>query len=402
VLKKQTNYYFLILFSLLPITIIIGSAASLVNILIIDLSFIILIFFSKNYVFLKSEPIKYLILFYFYLIFNTFISLDYEIGLSRNLGFLRVIVLFAAFNYFFNDKAFVRNVLYAWSLTICIVLFDVFWESLMGHNTLGFGGGQYGKRIVSFFKDEPIVGGFINGFFLIIIGFLFEEFYKKKSLIILFSIIFLLAIFLTGERSNSIKAFMGLVIFYSVLKEYNFKRKLILSLTLLVIFSTLIINSQFLKLRFLDQTYRLFTSDHKYFKLYQSGFEVFKNHKFFGVGNKNYRVETCDKNKKDNSIKKNYHCTTHPHQIYFELLSEHGILGSILILFILYRLVFSKIKELSKGKFIQIGSLIYICLTFLPLLPSGSFFSNFMLTLFMINLSILYSTSDKLNIFKGR
>ena len=32
---------------------------------------------------------------------------------------------------------------------------------------------DYGARIVSFFKDEPIVGGYINGFYLIIIGFLF-------------------------------------------------------------------------------------------------------------------------------------------------------------------------------------------------------------------------------------
>ena len=30
-----------------------------------------------------------------------------------------------------------------------------------------------------------------------------------------------------------------------------------------------------------------------YFQLYKSGFEVFKNYPIFGVGNKNYRIETC-------------------------------------------------------------------------------------------------------------
>ena len=36
-----------------------------------------------------------------------------------------------------------------------------------------------------------------------------------------------------------------------------------------------------------------------YIKLYKSGFEVFKNSPILGVGNKNYRVETCsDKAKK--------------------------------------------------------------------------------------------------------
>ena len=136
----------------------------------------------------------------------------------------------------------------------------------MGQNILGFGGGQYGQRIVSFFKDEPIVAGFVNGFYLIITGFLIQEFYKKKNLIIAFSVIILVAFFLTGERSNSIKALMGLLIFYSVFKEYDFKKKMILFITLLVIFLTLILNSKFLKLRFIDQTYRLFTSDYRYFK----------------------------------------------------------------------------------------------------------------------------------------
>ena len=30
-----------------------------------------------------------------------------------------------------------------------------------------------------------------------------------------------------------------------------------------------------------------------FFQLYSSGIEVFKSYPFFGVGNKNYRVETC-------------------------------------------------------------------------------------------------------------
>ncbi len=121
-LNKQINNYFLVLFSLLPITIIIGSTASLLNVLIIDFSFILLILSLKDYDFLKTQPIKYLILFYFYLIFNSIISIDYEIGLARNLGFLRIIVLFAAFNYFFNQRLFLRNVFYVWSLVISFYL----------------------------------------------------------------------------------------------------------------------------------------------------------------------------------------------------------------------------------------------------------------------------------------
>ena len=36
-------------------------------------------------------------------------------------------------------------------------------------------------RIFSFFKDEPIVGGYVNSLYLLSIGFLFEFFDDKKN-----------------------------------------------------------------------------------------------------------------------------------------------------------------------------------------------------------------------------
>jgi O-antigen ligase len=149
-------------------------------------------------------------------------------------------------------------------------------------------------------------------------------------------------------------------------------------------------------MRYVAQIKTHLTTNQIYFKIYKSGFEVFKDNKIFGVGNKNYRVETCDLNKKEI-----YYCTTHPHQIYFEILSEHGILGSIFIFLVLYKLIFSKIGEtLRNNNYILIASLIYSTLIFLPLLPSGAFFSDYMLTLFIINLSIFYSSSKVYNIFR--
>ena len=119
---------------------------------------------------------------YAYLIFNSFISLDFSNGLLRNFGFLRMIILFAAFNYFFLDEKFYRKIFKFWMLIIIIVLIDVFIESITGKNTLGFGN-KYYPRAVSFFKDEQIVGSFLNGFYLILVGFLFNELKKKKFII---------------------------------------------------------------------------------------------------------------------------------------------------------------------------------------------------------------------------
>ena len=400
-LNKNINNFFLIFFSIIPISIVAGPAVILINILIIDIFFLCLIIAKKEYSFLKINVIKYLFIFYIYLIFNSFISIDQKIGFFRNFGFLRFIILFIAFNYFFQEKQFIKKVLITWTLILSLILIDVFFESFIGINLAGFES-PYQERIVSFFKDEPVVGGFINSFYLLIIGFLFMNL-KNKKIVVLFSIIFLFAIFITGERSNSIRALAGFLIFYSILKEFNLKVKIIAGISVITLLAFMIVNSNYLKLRYGSQIKSHLSQDKIYFKLYRSGFEVFKNFKIFGVGNKNYRVESCLNKKLDIEKKNIYFCSTHPHQIYFEMLSEHGIIGTLMILFILYKILFSKIIHVFKDKnYIQLGSSIYLILVFTPLIPSGAFFSDYMLTLFMINIAIFYSSSEKLNIFNSK
>ena len=57
-----------------------------------------------------------------------------------------------------------------------------------------------------------------------------------------------------------------------------------------------------------------------------------------------------------------------------------------------------KIIILSQN-YIQIGCFIYLLINFLPLLPGGSFFSDFKSTFFWLNLSIMYAVNKDTNIF---
>ena len=170
--SKNIDNLFLILFFLLPISILIGPSASLINILIIDVFFLLLIFIKKDFSCFKNKAVQLLFIFYLYLIFNSLISVDKEVGLLRNLGFIRMVILFIAFNYFFKNSFFQNSVFKTWSIVLSVVLFDVFLESFTGQNLLGYGN-MYGRRVVSFFKDEAIIGGFINCFYLILSGYLF-------------------------------------------------------------------------------------------------------------------------------------------------------------------------------------------------------------------------------------
>ena len=166
-------------------------------------------------------------------------------------------------------------------------------------------------------------------------------------------------------------------------------------LSMIVLILILVFKLSYLNHRYFNQSSNI--KNTIYFQLYESGFEVFKNNKLFGVGNKNYRITTCNEKKKNNK----YICTTHPHQIYFEFLSEHGLIGTMILLVIFYKLIFSKILSTIREKnYIKIGSLIYLILVFTPIIPSGAFFTDFVLTLFAINLAIFYSSDKQLNIFK--
>jgi len=412
--SKIHNSYFLVLFSFIPASMIIGSAISLFNILLIDISFIFFILFKKDFKFLSNKNVKLIILLYLYLIFNSIIAKDFSMSALRNLGFIRFGILFLAFNYFFYNKDFANRVLVIWALTLSFLSLDAYIEIISGTNILGYGE-DYGSRIVSFFKDEPIVGGYINGFYLIIIGFLFylndKILNKYKYIILILTIFFITAIILTGERSNSIKAILGFFLFYFLNDHFKFKEKIISVLLLVLIFISLFNTSNFLKLRYGGQFFKpiisIFQTNNEisiervanknvYIALYQSGFEVFKKYKIFGVGNKNYRLETCTNEKNPK-----YFCSTHPHQLYFEFLAEHGIVGALILILILFSLILSKIRIILDSKnYLQLGCLIFLLTSFIPLLPSGAFFADYNLTIFWINLSIMYAAGNKTNVFR--
>ena len=410
------NKIFFILMSLYPLSIIAGPLISLINTLSIIFIYMLFFFRENHYKFLiKNESLKILFGIYVYLIFNSLFSINYEIGFSRNFGFLRLILLFIAINYFFYISKTNLKIFYTWTLVFFVFVFDVYFERFSGANVFGWGPQEidgvfqpYGSRVMSFFKDEPIAGSYLYGFIFLVSGYVLQ-FFKNKTkgnFLSLFLILcFLLSVIATGERSNSIKVTFGIVLFVLIIDIIKPKTKILILTILIGSIILLITNSNYLKNRYVGQFYYyLSEKDSKaiekslYYKLYRSGFNVFKNSPLFGVGNKNYRIEACGDVKK--VIEFNYKCTTHPHQTYIELLSEHGLIGAFILLVSFFLLMFKNLKKIIFSKnYIQIGSFVYLLSVFLPLLPSGSFFSDFNITFFFINLSFLYAVNQNTNIF---
>ena len=156
--NKYLEKLFYIFFSIIPLSIVLGPSISLINIVIINFLFLYYLYISKDFIFLKNKIIILLLFLYVYLIFNSFISIDPLVGIKRNLGFFRFILLFLAFNYFFYYSNNPKKIFKWWFFFLFIFTLDVYVEFLTGSNILGFGDieGEYGPRVVSFFKDEPI------------------------------------------------------------------------------------------------------------------------------------------------------------------------------------------------------------------------------------------------------
>ena len=413
----------IILFSTLPISIIIGSSFSLVNTVLLGLCFVF-IYFSKGDIKINDfKPILLLLILYLYLIFNSLISTDITSGIYRNFGFIRFILFFLIVNYIFFVDEKNSNILKIWTLIFFIVLADVYIERFSGSNILGFGKEEvngipqpYGERVISFFKTEPIAGAYLCGFCFMISGYVLN-FLKSQKILKIFGLLIILlslaGIILTGERSNSLKALIGFSIFISIIDYLKLRNKILIFLTIFTIsILTISFSDQtgYIKHRYVDQFYHEiktkekrenFLENNLYMKLYKSGIHVFKNNPWFGVGNKNYRIETCNAEK--NLIYKEYWCLTHPHQVYIEMLSEHGIIGTIIIFSIIFYLIFRLIRKIIDSRnYVQAGCLVFLLINFIPLLPSGAFFNNFNLTLFMINFSLMYAVNKETNIFKKK
>ena len=320
--EKLENSLSFFLLALLPISIIVGPSISLTNIILINILLLVILNKLKFSQILRNFDLKILFFIYLYLIFNLFISLDYEIGLARNLGFIRFLGLFIFINYFFFNYKDSKNLYIFWLVVISVMLIDVYVEYFFGSNIFGWGDEEpYAERVVSFFKDEPVPGAFLSGFILMIFGYLLSKYKEKKLIPIAFILISFFGVFITGERSNTIKLFIGITLMLLFLDFFKMKTKLIILLMIFSVLSITVTQSKYFKNRYLGQflsnlnskeNINEFLDKSLYFQLYKSGISVFKNYPLFGVGNKNYRVETCQ----PKNLIKDYKCMTHTHQLY--------------------------------------------------------------------------------------
>ena len=196
------------------------------------------------------------------------------------------------------------------------------------------------------------------------------------------------------------------------LKKINFKKKIGgLTLVLVLIFAFIYFNPAY-KLRFVDQLkplfsingYSNFLKETQYGAHRNASVKIFKENLYFGVGIKNFRNESSKQKYENKEYKKtDLRQSTHPHQIHHEFLSETGLFGYISFLIFIFISLLLGIKNYLKGKNLyQLSSIIFIIMTLMPILTSGSFLSTFTSGIFWLNYAIMVSFIQKNKIDKSK
>jgi len=392
----------LIFISFLPIGLLISTGVSELLLILLATLFIIRSLSKKNSQWYKNFYFLILTILWIILILNLIFSKYPENSILRSLGFVKYIIFIFCVVYCLKIKNNLNIIFSIWTIILLIVSFDIHFEYIFKYNVLGFASVDQ-DRIASFLGKELKIGHFVLGFCFICSGFFFEKYNHKPNTYIavgfLITTFFIGSIILTGERSNTIRAILGLILYLLLFsKKINFnKKKIFLIFTLVIIvffslsekvqrrFNVFIIEP--IKQKGFIETYKGSQQAAHYY----TAIEIFKSNLLFGIGNKNFRIE-CENKKYYNPsyARTTERCATHPHQIYFELLSEHGIIGTAGILTIIFYTIYkSLIIYKRNNNLIHLGSIIFIIITFIPFLPSGSFFTSFAATIFWINFSIM-------------
>lgn len=114
---------------------------------------------------------------------------------------------------------------------------------------------------------------------------------------------------------------------------------------------------------------------------YLTAIEVIKDNPIFGSGIRTFRIMCLDHQTQILSFNRIDGCSTHPHNLHLEIISEIGFLGYslfiIMIIIFFYNIIFIQNQKLT-NKTIAIYLLSLMFAVLFPLKPSGSIFSSWL------------------------
>ena len=410
---------------LLPVFLITGPLLTDASIVLIDIIFLYFLFKLKDFKFLDNLYFKYLIAFCLIItIRSLFVDQTNHLTVSlKSSGlYFRFIILIFATSYFLekNDDL-IKKFTLIFLFTIGILILDAYIQFIFGRNLLGFEIIN-SIKLNGLFNDRGVLGSYLLRLLPLIFAVIINQygFKKNETTLTIILAISMILIFISGSRSSFYLSILFLVLVMFLFQELrkkiiilliistisvsilgNFNKKLdsmiyyTLKDPVMQILSTP--NNNVEKISFLNKKFYIFT--HIYQAHYFTAFNMFKDNKIFGQGNKMFRF-LCKKKQ----FYVNYHsCSTHPHNFYIQLLAENGIIGFLFIFSIFICVAYLLLRELisrniRKVKYLNEPSLFILIGIFMnlwPIIPSGNFYNNWLSALIYLPIGFYFYFNKK-------
>ena len=407
-----------------------GFGSSIINLVLL----LMITYFFLNYHLIKFDFLdKFLLFFGLYLLLISLLNLDYFVN---HFLFLKFILLSLSMKFILSQisEKYLKNFIIICSFFLFFLILDIFYQKIFGADIFGFNI-QMGERLSGPFNK------LIPGSLILYLGFYFflNIYFNNLNsssilknfigLIILF--IFVTSILITGERMNFISCLFSVLLIFFLTN--NKKRHSVFVLISFLLCLFIILKDNYLYARYekfilllkpeLNTKYfhkdeilsykkenqilndsedvediKLSFFDTTWGAHYLTAYELFKKKPIFGNGIKSFRDLCGDVQIK--SVRGKFRCSTHPHNIHLEVLSEIGLIGYLIFIILIFTILYEAIKIIiNKKKYSEdiiflffSASLILLVTLIFPIKSSGRLSSTFFGSIYWINFSILYAS----------
>ena len=389
--------------------------------LLLSIISIVFLYFSIKYQewqYYKNKFFIVFMIFYLYLVIRSIFSEFPILSFESSFFYFRFGVFALAIWYLIENnentiKIFAKSLLF--SFAICLLSGCI--QLIFDYNLIGYSNDQ-SHRLNLPFSDKLIFGNYLVRLFPLLLAVFIFKYNSKK--INFFLIIFILIstdvlIFISGERT-ALSLFLFSSIFILIfIQKYKKLRFYTLVISILLMISISIFSSSVRDRNISNTIHQMgleengkivSTFSEKHDSLFFTGINIFKDNKLFGIGPKMFR-KACDRSEYSFN---EYSCSTHPHNNYIQILSETGLIGMsfvmLLNIYIFLKLLNFIFKLIKYKKRIlsdyQICLITCFVMSLFPLLPTLSFFNNWINIIYFLPVGFYLHSIYNLNVNNNR
>ena len=368
--------------------------------LILSLGVLVFLFicFRDNRVdYFENKFFKIFLIFCLVCVLSSLFADDILLSFESSLFYFRFGVFACLIWYVINqNKLFLKYFFYFLSGIFCFLIFDGYFQFLLGFNV--FGQELIGGFHVTSVFDRPKLGSFLARLFPLLVALMIALRIKDKYALVFGGILFILIdvlVYVTGERTSFMYMLISSLFIILLINRFQYVRLITLCVSLLLIIGITFV-SPTVKKRMVDTTLKqvgvgsgqliFFSPQHD--SHIKTAFKMFLDKPILGHGPKMFRVK-CSDPKYAVGISP---CATHPHNFYVQLLAETGIIGFLFLLSLFGYVVYCAFRQLQsivlkKKRYLtdyQVCLLAGILISVWPFSPNGNFFNNWLAIIYFL------------------